>query len=79
MSDTPPAVKQVFVVLAANLAGAFIAGIVLGEVEFSLNFFACMATISLPILFILVAYKMLEKQRKGKDPKKTVQRLGLDD
>lgn len=80
MSDTPPKVKEFFVAfIIAAIPIIIIAFLRDGFKHIESHDLLCLGTILLPLGIMFVLYKVLERQRRNKPPKETIQTIRFDD
>lgn len=81
MFDAPLKVKTAFIPFIVYLLSGLIYLLIFDGGLKSLGFkeVICLGSMAAPFLLIYATYKIFEKSQKGKPPKETVQKLGLDD
>lgn len=80
MSDTPFQVKDIFIALGVATVSLLLTGLLTGRLSgFNASEMVCLGALAIPIIVIVLSYKLLEKRRANTSPKETVQKLGLDD
>jgi len=82
MFNESPLFKKMMLTFAVYGVAVVLSGLMVGKKlggSFDFGDFVCLVGISIPLVIIVGSYKLLERSRRSKPPKETVQTLHLDD